>query len=75
MGSIGSKNSPVHRGGGLKVENLDAFSMTIVALVLGLIRLVEMRCMNVNFILTFVSQLDNSSRCSYYSVDSFSQNI
>jgi hypothetical protein len=29
-------------GGGLKVENLDAFSMTIVALVLGLIRLVEL---------------------------------
>ena len=25
-------------GGGLKVENLDAFSLTIVALVLGLIR-------------------------------------
>ncbi len=40
MGSLGSKNSPVHMGGGLKVENLDAFSMTIVALVLGLIRLV-----------------------------------
>jgi hypothetical protein len=41
MGSLGSKNSPVHMGGGLKVENLDAFSMTIVALVLGLIRLIE----------------------------------
>ena len=38
MGLPGSKESPVHMGGGLKVENLDAFSLTIVALVLGLIR-------------------------------------
>jgi hypothetical protein len=42
MGLPGSKHSPVHMGGGFKVENLDAFSMTIVALVLGLIRWVNM---------------------------------
>jgi hypothetical protein len=35
---FGSKESPIHMGGGFKIENLDAFSLTIVALVLGLLR-------------------------------------
>ena len=38
---LGSKQSPVHMGGGFKIENLDAFSLTVVALILGLLRWIE----------------------------------
>jgi len=34
----GSKKAPVHLGGGFKIENMDAFAMTVGALVLSVIR-------------------------------------
>eukprot|EP00288_Rhodomonas_lens_P019708 CAMPEP_0177689710 /NCGR_PEP_ID=MMETSP0484_2-20121128/352_1 /TAXON_ID=354590 /ORGANISM="Rhodomonas lens, Strain RHODO" /LENGTH=71 /DNA_ID=CAMNT_0019200153 /DNA_START=17 /DNA_END=232 /DNA_ORIENTATION=+ len=36
----GSQGNPVHLGGGFQIENMDAFGMTIGALVIGLISLV-----------------------------------
>lgn len=34
----GSKSAPVHLGGGFKIENMDAFAMTVGAMVLSVIR-------------------------------------
>lgn len=41
FGLPGSKSAPVHLGGGFKIENMDAFAMTVGALVLSVIRSVE----------------------------------
>jgi hypothetical protein len=38
FGLPGSKSAPVHLGGGFKIENMDAFAMTVGALVLSVIR-------------------------------------
>jgi len=37
-GFFGTKSSPVHLGGGFMINNLDAFGMTVGALVLSVIR-------------------------------------
>ena len=34
----GTKGAPVHLGGGFKIENMDAFAMTVGAMVLSVIR-------------------------------------
>jgi len=36
----GTKGAPVHLGGGFKIENMDAFAMTVGAMVLSVISLV-----------------------------------
>jgi hypothetical protein len=40
-GLPGSKSAPVHLGGGFQIENMDAFAMTVGALVLSVIRFVK----------------------------------
>ena len=37
-GLPGSKSAPVHLGGGFQIENMDAFAMTVGAMVLSVIR-------------------------------------
>jgi hypothetical protein len=39
----GSKSAPVHLGGGFKIENMDAFAMTVGAMVLSVIRYASAR--------------------------------